>query len=239
MKIFLAVLFSINSLIAGSSLERIIPGEVKDNAFADAIYRLAKSENIQTILEIGSSSGEGSTEAFVRGISENPCNPILFCIELSKSRYTALKKQYENNALVKCYNVSSIPLESFPTENDVVSFYTTTKIALQKGDLPLICGWLQEDIAYVEGCDVPTNGIELIKKENGINYFDLVLIDGSEFTGSAEFKLIYGANFILLDDINTFKNYNNYQVLLKDPAYMLMEQNFVLRNGYAIFKKIK
>ena len=49
---------------------------------------------------------------------------------------------------------------------------------------------------------------------------------------------VYGAKFILLDDINTFKNYHNYFELKKDKEYQIIAENKKLRNGYAIFKKI-
>ncbi len=80
-------------------------------------------------------------------------------------------------------------------------------------------------------------GIELIKSDQGIEYFDMILIDGSEFTGQAEFPHVYGAKWILLDDIRTFKNYNNYMKLAFDPHYKLVEVKLNLRNGYAVFKK--
>ena len=65
----------------------------------------------------------------------------------------------------------------------------------------------------------------------------MVLIDGSEFTDTAELELVYGARFILLDDICTFKNFTSRQRLLNDPNYECIEENLDLRNGYAIFKK--
>ncbi|MHC5833903.1 MAG: hypothetical protein ACYT04_000000102360, partial [Nostoc sp.] len=86
---------------------------------------------------------------------------------------------------------------------------------------------------------VSDNGIQTIKDENNIDYFDLVLIDGSEFTGQAELDEVYGASFICLDDITTFKNYRNHQKLLADKNYVLLFQSTVVRNGYSIFKKIE
>ena len=70
-----------------------------------------------------------------------------------------------------------------------------------------------------------------------IDYFDLVLIDGSEFTGIEELNRVYGAKWILLDDIRAFKNHYNYHRLSKDPDYQLIEENHTLRNGHAIFTK--
>lgn len=225
------------SLVSASELDRIIPAEIKNDAFYHTIYRLAQSEAISTILEIGSSSGEGSTEAFVLGISKNPHRPTLFCMELSKPRFAALQKRYEHLTCVRCYNVSSVPLEDFPKENDVISFYNSIHTNLNLYGCDNVIRWLRQDIEYVKAASVSQKGIELIKAENNIKDFDMVLIDGSEFTGLAEFQLIYGARFILLDDINAFKNYFNYKQLLQDPNYELLEVNAQLRNGYAVFKK--
>lgn len=220
-----------------SDLDRLIPPEIKNDVFYSAIYHLAKTQSIQTILEIGSSSGEGSTEAFIQGIKQNANNPILFCMELSKPRFTALQTRYANNPSVICYNVSSVPPECFPSEQEILLFLQTVPTTLNGTPSHEVLRWLKQDIDYVNNANVPTNGIELIKEENGITYFDMVLIDGSEFTGQAELELVYGSRFILLDDIRAFKNYNNYKRLLSDPKYQLIESNSNLRNGYAIFKK--
>lgn len=221
-----------------SQLDDVIPPEIKNDALYRKIYQLTKTANIKTILEIGSSSGGGSTEAFVKGITENPNKPTLYCMELSKPRFAALEKCYKNVSQVKCYNVSSVPLDAFPTKREVIVFYNNTPTNLNRNSCGTILGWLRQDIEYLKSANVIDNGIEYIKAENGIDCFDVVLIDGSEFTGKAEFKLIYGAHYILLDDINTFKNYDNYQQLLNDPNYKLLEMNLNLRNGYAIFQRV-
>ena len=85
---------------------------------------------------------------------------------------------------------------------------------------------------------VTSNGIQKIKQENSIDFFDLVLIDGSEFTGSVELDEVYGAQLICLDDIRTFKNYQNHLKLLSDSNYELILQNSSVRNGFSIFKRL-
>ncbi|NEP54654.1 MAG: hypothetical protein F6K65_40025, partial [Moorea sp. SIO3C2] len=86
-----------------SELDYVIPPEIKDDDFYKAIQRIAREEDIKTVLEIGSSSGAGSTEAFVKGLRENPSNPALFCMEVSKPRFTALRERYQEDSFVKCY----------------------------------------------------------------------------------------------------------------------------------------
>ncbi|MCB8759381.1 FkbM family methyltransferase [Planktothrix agardhii 1029] len=220
-----------------SSLNSIISPEIKNDEFYDYIQRIAQEENIKYILEIGSSSGEGSTEAFVKGIRNNPSRPNLFCMEVSQIRFEQLNKRYEQDKFVKCYNISSVSLEKFPDQTDVIEFYNQQQSGLNYYPLEQVLGWLQQDIEYIKSSQVETNGIAKIKQDYHIDYFDVVLIDGSEFTGVSELREVYGAKLILLDDINTFKNYNNYHQLLSDSEYTLVAQNCNLRNGYAIFRK--
>ena len=227
-----------NNKIDDSELNRLIPPEIKNDDFYVAIQRIAKEEDIKTVLEIGSSSGEGSTEAFVTGLRENPNKPTLFCMEISKNRFAELKNNYKNEYFVKCYNMSSVCIKNFPEEKEIIDFYNNHHTNLNLYPLERVLGWLRQDIEYVNNSGVSDKGIQKIKDENNIDCFDLVLIDGSEFTGQAELYEVYGAKFICLDDITTFKNYRNHQKLLVDHNYMLLAQSTSVRNGYSIFKKI-
>ncbi|HBE16397.1 MAG TPA: hypothetical protein DDW51_01970, partial [Cyanobacteria bacterium UBA11367] len=220
-----------------SNFGLILP-EIKDDEFYTAIEKIAKEENIKTILEIGSSSGEGSTEAFVNGMRENANKPTLFCMEVSKTRFAELQNRYGGDGFVKCYNVSSVALRAFPSQDEFIRFYKHNYTNLNFFPLNKVLNWLEQDIAYINEAKVEQNGIKLIKNENNIDFFDAVLIDGSEFTGKAELDEVYGANYILLDDIETFKNYQNFYRLANDERYSLIAHNRYLRNGYAIFKKV-
>uniref|UniRef100_UPI001F0140D4 FkbM family methyltransferase n=1 Tax=Nostoc sp. CMAA1605 TaxID=2055159 RepID=UPI001F0140D4 len=227
-----------NNPITDSDLNNLIAPEIKNDEFYAVIQSIARNENIKTVLEIGSSSGEGSTEAFVTGMRQNPNKPILFCMEVSKPRFQELENRYKNDDFVKVYNISSVPVESFPDKKQVIDFYYNTDNNLKIYPLDRVIGWLEQDIDYVKECGFSGNGIRKIKQENNIENFDVVLIDGSEFTGIAELCEVYGAKYIFLDDITTFKNYHNHQELLTDKNYELVIQNSFIRNGYSIFKKV-
>ncbi|WP_414623496.1 glycosyltransferase [Calothrix sp. CCY 0018] len=228
----------LNSKIKNSELNLVIPPEIKNDSFYYAIQQIVSKENIKNVLEIGSSSGGGSTEAFVTGLRENAHSPKLFCMEVSKTRFAELAKRYNNDDFVKCYNVSSISLEAFPNKKEVIDFYNNTQSNLKLYPLEQVLGWLEQDIEYIINSGVTNDGIKKIKRENNIELFDLVLIDGSEFTGIAELDQVYGAKFICLDDINTFKNYKNHRELLSDINYELVVQNSSVRNGFSIFRRI-
>ncbi len=221
-----------------SAIERLIPPEITGDGFTDVIRALARGEELHNVLEIGSSSGGGSTEAFVTGLRDNPHRPTLFCMEISKPRFQALADRYRPDSFVQCYNVSSVGTEAFPTPTDVLEFYHANDTGLNRYPATDVLQWLEQDIAYVRDSGVPADGIARVKADNGIDYFDLVLIDGSEFTGDAELRQVYGAKFILLDDINTYKNYANHARLAADERYTLIYHEPSLRNGCSAFRRV-
>ncbi|HEX8521726.1 MAG TPA: glycosyltransferase [Tepidisphaeraceae bacterium] len=221
-----------------SGFDRLIPPEIKDDPLYVLIERLAAEPTVRTMLEIGSSAGEGSTAAFVAGIRASDPTKQLFCMEVSKARFDALRQRYAADAFVKPFNVSSVPAEKFPSEEQVARFYRSTPTALNHYPLEQVLSWLRADVDYLRVSQVQQNGIEQIKHAAGIGRFDLVLIDGSEFTGSAELDLVHGAGLILLDDTRAYKNYDNFQRLFRDPQYQLIVSAPAVRNGFALFKRM-
>ncbi len=225
------------AITLSSELDLVIPPEIKDDELYEIIQQLSQHADITTVLEIGSSAGGGSTEAFVKGLQKNPHTTKLFCMEVSVPRFQQLQSRYQHDSFVHCYNVSSVPISCFPSERELELFYSFIPTALNNYPLEQVMGWLRQDIDYIRQTNAPENGIRLIKQENDIKTFDMVLIDGSEFLGRAELEEVYGARIILLDDINGFKNYHNRQRLLADPNYDLLHENVQLRNGYSVFIK--
>ncbi|WP_198375816.1 glycosyltransferase family 4 protein [Neoroseomonas rubea] len=220
-----------------SELDQIIPPEIKDDAFYRLISDLAATEDLRHVLEIGSSAGGGSTEAFVKGLARNPGAPKLFCIEVSKPRFEMLRATYADRPFVQCYNMSSVAPEEFPAPEVVEAFHRHEGTKLSQFPLEEVLRWLRQDIDYVRDAGVPAGAIEHIKAEHGIGTFDMVLIDGSEFTGDVELEKVYGARLILLDDTSTFKCHRARQRLLADPDYELIADDQELRNGYSAFRR--
>jgi glycosyltransferase involved in cell wall biosynthesis len=220
-----------------SDLNRIIAPEIKNDDFYELIKRLAATETLEAVLEIGSSAGGGSTEAFVEGLSQNPKSPKLFCIEISKPRFEKLREAYKFCPFVHCYNLSSVSADQFPSPETVATFYREVPSGLRKFPLSLVLDWLRQDIQYVREAGVESGAIAKIKADHAIEVFDMVLIDGSEFTGEVEFAQLRDSKLILLDDTNSFKCYNVRQSLLNDPMYDLITDDQQLRNGYSVFRR--
>ena len=220
-------------------LDRIIPPEIFNDPLFHAIRRIASQDDVSTALEIGSSDGSGSTRAFIDGFSKKNEQVRLFCMEMSEGRYQRLKESVKTLPYVHCINASSVSLKRFPSEDEIAAFYKHNPSSLNSYPLPQVLQWLQDDKLYAADRNKDEDGIKSIKSQFGIDTFDMVLIDGSEFTGREEMKDVYGAKYILLDDIRGYKNHHNFQRLKSDANYALVEKDLALRNGYAVFKKVQ
>lgn len=222
----------------------IIPPEIKNDKFYYSIIDLlANEKEIKNVIEIGASSGEGSTEALIIGKlkhqkqypNNNPIN--IYSLEVCKERYNKLKTRYENIEHFYPYNVSSVSIEHFPAKKNIIDFYKSTPTSLNQYPIDIILSWYDNDINYIIKNNIKQNGIETIKKITGINNFDLALIDGSEFTGETELLQLWGSKYILLDDINAYKNYNSHMKLKQSTEYKCLIEDYKTRNGFSIFIK--
>jgi hypothetical protein len=218
------------------NVETPIAPEIINDEFAGYLTSIASQPEIVTILETGSAEGTGSTAAIVAGCRKNPISQTLFCIEVSKLRFAKLKNLYaEDSDWMFFYNGSSVKLKDFMTVGQIRAFYSEHKTQLNNYPLNQVLEWLTEDIqaATVAKQDL----IHQIKGEWRIEHFDMVMLDGSAFTGWAELQAVIGARFICLDDIVDIKNLRSFNHLVNDPAYELLVANPSLRNGYAIFQR--
>lgn len=222
-----------------SGLDRIIPAEIQGDRFYEAIVEVAATPGVRTILEIGASAGAGSTEAWVAGAVRNPERPVIHCLEVSRARFASFVERWQAHDFVRPHNVSSVPLEAFPSEAEVVRWqrrHFWSKFGRKSSDKVL--GWLRQDLAYLREHNLSSHGIRDVKRLAGVELFDAVLIDGSEFTGVPELAETYGARFLLLDDTESYKNWDNYRRLRRDPAYRLTHRGKWTRNGFAVFQRV-
>ena len=221
-----------------SELDFIIAAEIVDDAFSYWIRKLSNLSHVKTILEIGSSSGAGSTKAFVQSISQRPdSNDVSFyCLELSNVRFAALQQSLSAHPFAKPLNLSSVSTQRFPSEDEVRNFYTSRDTKLNSWPLGTILTWRQQDIDYILQSGRDVDGVLAVKSSHDIENFDMCLIDGSQFTGSAELADLIGSGYILLDDTETFKCRNAFETLDKHPDYELLVHDPYYRNGFAVFK---
>lgn len=224
---------------SGSQLDHLIAPEIVDDRFFRALEEIAATASVRTVLDIGASAGEGSTAALVAGALRNPDLPAIHCIEVSVTRFEALERRYREHDFVHCHNASSVPLDRFPTEAEIDAFRRRVWTRFRFIRRAEVMRWLRQDIEYIERHALSAHGIRAIRERFAIDHFDLVVIDGSEFTGRAELDEVYGARFLALDDVRTYKNLDNRRRLDDDPAYRRVAYAPRLRNGFAIYERTR
>jgi len=237
-------LISLPKLIFGFGIkqyDQIISGQIREDEFSKQIKLITSDKSNSFFVEIGSSAGGGSTKQFVDSLLEREDRDLclIVCFEASAPRSIALKNLYGDYKFVKIYNQSSVRLDEYPSYRSIVSFYLKTKSNMHRYGLLVVLSWLRVEKKYLRKNGLGfTSGLESMKNEFGEDP-DVVLIDGSEFTGEVELNYLSSAKYILLDDINSFKNFGNFEKLNNSTSHQIISLDKSLRNGYAIFKKIQ
>ncbi len=222
------------------TLDELIQPEIFQDELYNQIAHIVCEINATTVIEIGSSSGLGSTQAIVSGIKTAGLEEKakVFCIEASKIRCAELAKNHRKNSFIIPYNYCSTGLGDYLSEEMIECFYKDIRTNLNNYPLEEVLRWRREEIEYIKANRIPFHGIEAIRNHNDIKSFDLAILDGSAFTGNADcMKLIYLAKWIVLDDVNGIKNYFADNILDGDSSYELICRNLNLRNGYSVFKR--
>lgn len=203
------------------SLDTIIPPEIyRDTVYSIIVDTIRNDPTINTVVEIGASSGMGSTQALLQGLQNRP-TAMLYSIEVSYGRFGFLQNKPNHT----CLHGSTCSIDEFPSDQEVLDTCKTYGIGTN-------LDWKANDILYLQQHpEIDTNVLSRIPKP-----IDFILIDGSEFLGFREFQKTYGARYIALDDKNVYKNIESHHQLLQDTSYSCIH-DVPIRNGFSLFKK--
>lgn len=205
------------------SLDTIIPPEIyHDQVYSILIDTIQTDPTIHTVVEIGASSGAGSTEALLKGL-QGRINAMLYSIEISYGRFALLEKQKRSHHT--CLHGSTCRIDEFPSDEEVLT-------TCRKFGIGTSLDWKKNDILYMERH--PELDTDILARVPSV--IDFVLIDGSEFLGYRELQKVYGAKYIALDDKNVYKNIEAHAQLLQDDNYTCI-CDVPVRNGFSLFKK--
>lgn len=224
-----------------SGLDIVLVGQIKGDEFQATLRHLASLKDVKTIIEIGSSTGAGSTAGIADGMKKNPSRPQLHAIEFSKRRFVRLKRRYRNRPDIHCHNCVTVSRSDFLTKADIEEFSNNHAREYYDADPERVIKEFVELLAesndYIAKNNLPENGIQTIKKQYSITHFDLALIDGGPFSGDAELEQVMGARYIAFDDIYDLKNYKGHQRMLANPDYEMVCYSKILRAGFSVFKR--
>lgn len=222
------------------SIETIIPPQIINDELADWLTKLAARPDVNTVLEIGSSDGSGSTAAIVKGLlSKASPDWRMLCLEVSKPRFESLVKRYELlQPKMRFYNMASVIRDHAMRQSEIRRFlmeHPNLNISKYPGDT--VVGWFYEESNYIIDNKIEEGGIERIKQENAVDKFDLCVLDGSAFCGMAELHQVWGAKIIVLDDTEDIKHAHSVDMLKNREGYSLIAGNPKLRNGFEIWER--
>jgi hypothetical protein len=190
---------------------------------------------LTTCLDIGASNGDGSTRAMVEATTGRSGTRI-FSIEPEPEKFRILASKYAGN--VQAYQGLSVSFEDYMPETELSCFYQETQSIYNFYPYSYIAEKYATELSCIRDMATQDKVIQKIKIDEQIRVFDLVVMDGSLFTGKADLAAVYGAKYIVLNYVLSTKNYDNLGLLLRDQNYKVATANLKNRCGYVVFERI-
>lgn len=193
-------------------------GQINLNSEAGkCIYDLCKQNDVSTIVEVGTWNGCGSTKCITEAISDT--NKHLTSIEVDKSMYDLAMKAHSNTKNITLIN-GYVTDQTLDIDNLSDKYFTDCSKETKRN-------WLNQDIVNLEKTTCCLNKIP--------EKIDLLVLDGGEFSGYFDFKILHGrAKYIFLDDTRPpcLKNDQSVKELRKTHKCLI---DSPARNGFAVF----
>lgn len=191
------------------------------------IYNIIKDYNIKNILDIGTWNGYGSTMCCLQSIIDNNKHCNFISMEANYEQFLLAKSNLKDYTkyIKLIYGRITDLYDLVLLEDYDESFFSLYSKDIQKQ-------WYQKDVD--QHTYTPYVYDKIITMLN--NHIDLLILDGGEYCTYGEFnKLKNIVNFIVLDDINTIKNYKTAEIIRNSPdKYMILEDNISDRQGFMI-----
>jgi hypothetical protein len=200
--------------------------------FGAAISKTIRTYCIYEVLEIGAFYGDGSTAVLASSLAlKLPKKVSLTSLEYNDERFVELKKNTKQYSFVDCLKKCSIGRQSFTAWDFETDVWQSEFNGL---DYPKdqVRNWHCEDTRQL--ANTPAGYLDGTLP---VGPWDAVLIDGGEFVGYDEFRLVKDrTKCLLLDDAySAFKNNRARSELSKDKDWRLVWCSDSVRNGAAIF----
>jgi len=196
-------------------------GQIHNDNFSKEIEKYASNLNYKTFLEIGTWNGLGSTKAFSNGFLKRNDDYIFYSLECNKDKSADAANLYKNND--KIHILNEVIWNEEPSDFYQVFPQCQTNSLYKK--------WNDVDIINMKGCNLFLNRPNLPK------IFDVILLDGGEFTTYYEFQLLKNrCKILMLDDTNSDKCKLIVSQLIVDKTWNILKTENT-RNGYLIAEK--
>jgi len=196
-------------------------GQINNDTFSNEIVKYASNLKYKTFLEIGTWNGLGSTRAFSNGFINRKDDYVFYSLECNKEKSAAAAKLYMNNKKIHILN-------EVIWNEEPINFYEIFPQCLKN---KMYKHWNEVDIINMKKCNL------FLNRPNIPNMFDVILLDGGEFTTYYEFQILKNrCNILMLDDINVDKCKLIVKEIESDPSWKIIKKENI-RNGFLIAEK--
>jgi hypothetical protein len=198
-------------------------GQICNDSFSKEIEKYASNDKYKAFLEIGTWNGLGSTKAFNNGFKSRNDDYIFYSLECNKDKCMDASKLYSDNS--KIHILNEVIWNEEPSD-----FYEIFPQCLKNETYK---HWNEVDIINMKKCSL------FLDRPNLPDIFDVILLDGGEFTTYHEFQLLKNkCKILMLDDINVDKCKLIVLELENDPSWKIIKRDNT-RNGYLIAEKLE
>jgi len=189
----------------------------KESEFGRWIELLSSLHENNTIVEIGTWNGRGTSKQIVKGVLNRSTSSIdvnVFGFEIDHEKFSSARRYLSKYKFFNVIHGSIVTVEELDSHD------------LMGNEVD----WLLQDVVKMQQSPLVLN---LVPKS-----IDLLILDGGEFSTYAEFHVLESriANWVLLDDIKMRKCKRLFSELTKSEKYLLVGFSSE-RNGTAVFKK--
>jgi len=197
-------------------------GQICNDSFSDEIRKYASDLKYKTFLEIGTWNGLGSTKAFSDGFINRNDDYIFYSLECNKDKCYDAVKLYKDND--KIHILNEVIWNEEPDD-----FYKIFPQCLNNETYKF---WNEIDIVNMKKCNL------FLNRPNLPSIFDVILLDGGEFTTYHEFQNLKNrCKILMLDDINCDKCKLIVKEIESDSSWNIIKKENV-RNGFLIAEKL-
>lgn len=200
-------------------------GQICNDYFSRDITQIASDPQFKTFLEIGTWNGLGSTRAFAAGFKKRSPKDdyIFYSLECNSDKCGDAIELYKHNPKMRILN--EVIWNEEPSD-----FYDVFPQILTS---ELFKRWNEIDILNMKKCPLFLNRPELPQ------VFDVILLDGGEFTTYHEFQHLKDrCRLLLLDDTNTDKCKLIVEEIKSNPTKWRILRELNVRNGYLIAARL-
>ena len=197
-------------------------GQICNDDFSNEITKYASNLKYKTFLEIGTWNGLGSTRAFANGFMNRNDDYVFYSLECNKDKCMDAIKLYADNH--KIHILNEVIWNTEPSD-----FYQIFPQCLTNN---MYKNWNKIDIMNMKKCNL------FLDRPNLPPIFDVILLDGGEFTTYYEFQILKNrCKILMLDDINVDKCKLIVKEIESDSSWKIIQRNNT-RNGYLIAEKL-